>query len=202
MSSSARGTRTIRRILDAAANLFGSEGYQGATMLAVARAAGVSKGLLHYHFQSKEHLLIEAQRAAFRQLFARFEDRFAQGDVGMEAALEALDSLWESIREMRGWTPFLVEIMALTAQQGPTRRHLDTFYDEVTDLLHKGVLKVFADQRDQLVIPPERLTWVVRAAVHGLVVELAFCDDETSFARVDQLYRDFRLLFSRVALVA
>ena len=49
-SRTPRGTRTIRRILDAAASSFGEQGFRGASMSAVAKAAGVSKGLLHYHF--------------------------------------------------------------------------------------------------------------------------------------------------------
>src|SRR5205809_487893 len=94
LAQSPRGTRSIHRILDAAARMFGREGFQGASMGSVAAAAGVSKGLLHYHFQSKEHLLIEAVRATFRQLHLRFDERFRRGDRGLEPALEALDSLW------------------------------------------------------------------------------------------------------------
>ena len=59
-------------------------------MARVAEAAGVSKGLLHYHFHSKEHLLIEAIRAAFRQIYRRFDERYLRGERGLDAALEAL----------------------------------------------------------------------------------------------------------------
>lgn len=195
-----RGTRTIRRILDAAASSFGEQGFRGASMSAVAKAAGVSKGLLHYHFKDKDELLLEAQRVAFRRLHDAFDARFEQGDVGLDTALEALDALWESVREIRSWAPFLLETMSLTAQYGPIRRQLDAFYDEVTTLLEDGVRRVFAADADRMSLPPERLALIVRTTVHGLVVELAFARTPQDLARLDQVYQDLRWIFTQVAL--
>jgi AcrR family transcriptional regulator len=195
-----RGTRTIRRILDAAASSFGEQGFRGASMSAVAKAAGVSKGLLHYHFKDKDELLLEAQRVAFRRIHEAFDARFEQGDVGIDTALEALDALWASVREIRSWAPFLLETMSLTAQYGPIRRQLDHFYDEVMALLEDGVRKVFSADADRLRLPPERLAMIVRTTVHGLVVELAFAQSQADLERLDQLYLDLRWIFSQVAL--
>jgi AcrR family transcriptional regulator len=195
-----RGTRTIRRILDAAASSFGEQGFRGASMSAVAKAAGVSKGLLHYHFKDKDELLLEAQRVAFRRIHESFDARFQQGEVGLDTALEALDALWASVREIRTWAPFLLETMSLTAQYGPVRRQLDAFYDEVNALLEDGVRKVFAADADRMRLPPERLALIVRTTVHGLVVELAFARSPEDLARLDQLYLDLRWIFSQVAL--
>ena len=200
-SRTPRGTRTIRRILDAAAESFGEQGFRGASMSAVAKAAGVSKGLLHYHFKNKEELLLEAQRVAFRRIHEEFDGRFEQGDVGMETALEALDALWESVREIRSWAPFLLETMSLTAQYGPVRRHLDAFYDDVMGLLEDGVRRVFEADADRMPIPPDRLAWIVRTTVHGLVVELAYARSPEDLERLDQVYADLRFVFSQVALL-
>ena len=199
-SNTPRGTRTIRRILDAATQSFGERGFRGASMSAVAKAAGVSKGLLHYHFKNKDELLLEAQRVAFRRIHDEFDARFEQGEVGMDTALEALDALWESVREVRSWAPFLLETMSLTAQYGPVRRHLDTFYDEVMELLESGVRKVFEAEAEHMPIPPDRLAFIVRTTIHGLVVELAFARSAEDLERLDQLYRDLRFVFSQVAV--
>lgn len=197
LAGSPRAARSVQRILDAAARLFGREGYQGASMGQVAEEAGVSKGLLHYHFRSKEHLLIEAQRATFRQIHARFDDRFRQGDVGIDTALEALDALWEALYDMRKWAPFMVETMSLATQQGPVREHLDTFYAESDDLLRRGLEQVF--DADAMIVPPPRMGLVIRAALHGLVIELAFARSDADIARVQQTYRDLRSIFADAA---
>ena len=194
--SDPRTARTVRRILDAAARMFGDEGYRGASMNAVAKAAGVSKSLLHYHFSSKEHLLLEAQRATFRQIHARFQDRFRRGERGTGTALEALDALWDAVWDMRGWTPFMVETMSLAAQNAPIRDHVDAFLDETEPLLVDSIQELFADQ--DLVLPPDRLARMVRTVLHGLVVELAYARNEGDLATVDRTYRDLRALFAQV----
>ncbi len=44
------------RIIEAALSVFSELGFAGATMRAIADAAGVSPGLIHHHFQDKERL--------------------------------------------------------------------------------------------------------------------------------------------------
>jgi len=199
-SGNRRGARSVQRILDAAAKLFGKEGFQGASMTSVARAAGVSKGLLHYHFQSKEHLLIEAVRSTFRQLHLRFDDRFQRGESGLDTALDALDALWTTVRELHALTPFMVETVSLATPKGPVRDDLMAFYAESMELLEQGIRKVFAEH--EVAVPPERLAMLVRVCLHGIVVELALASDEAARDRVDQAYHDLKSLFAQVALTA
>lgn len=195
--SNARGARSIHRILDAAARMFGREGYAGASMGAVAAAAGVSKGLLHYHFHSKEHLLIEAVRATFRRLHARFDDRFRAGERGLPTVLDALDALWETVSDLSAWTPFMVETISLATKDAPLREDLFAFYAESTDMLVSGIRAGFGDAAPP--VPPERLARLVRIALHGLVIELAYARNDAERAEVERAYRDLRDLFARVA---
>jgi AcrR family transcriptional regulator len=54
-----------RQILDGARRVFLAQGFDGASMNDIARAAGVSKGTIYFHFDSKEALfeaLIRAER--------------------------------------------------------------------------------------------------------------------------------------------
>lgn len=170
-------------------------------MNAVAAAAGVSKGLLHYHFDSKEHLLIEAQRATFKQIHARFDERFESGQRGMTHALEALDALWQAVKDVRAWAPFMVETWSLAGDNQAVREHLDDFYDEAMLLLEQGIRKAFDGQVDQLAIPPQRLARLIRVTLQGLVVALAFARDESEVQAADQAYRDLRDLIATAALL-
>ncbi|OON72071.1 ScbR family autoregulator-binding transcription factor [Streptomyces tsukubensis] len=56
MAKQDRAVRTRRRITEAAAEVFEREGYQAATITEILRTAGVTKGALYFHFQSKEDL--------------------------------------------------------------------------------------------------------------------------------------------------
>ena len=78
------------------------------------------------------------------------------------------------------------------------RVHVDRFMAEVMPLLEGGIRQVFADQLDDLAVPPERLARIVRTGLHGLVVELSYARTPTEFAQVRQAYEDLRGLFARV----
>lgn len=56
MAEQARAIRTRQTILSAAAKVFEARGYQAATISEILSAAGVTKGALYFHFQSKEDL--------------------------------------------------------------------------------------------------------------------------------------------------
>jgi AcrR family transcriptional regulator len=200
VSRSSRGARSIRKILDAAAEIFGAEGFQGATMHAVARAAGVSKGLLHYHFRSKEHLLLEAQRATYRQIHQRFDERFDRGERGVEPAMDALDVLWESILEMRPWAPFMVETLTLAHVNDTLRNELDSFYEDSTALLERGIQRVFEGDTERLAVEPGDLARIVRTLMHGAIVELAYAKTDEDLAHLNTTYLNLRTLFQRVIL--
>jgi AcrR family transcriptional regulator len=55
-----RGAATRRALLDAARELFATDGYEGTTVRAVAERAGVNQALLFRHFGSKDALFAEA----------------------------------------------------------------------------------------------------------------------------------------------
>ncbi|MFD8953357.1 ScbR family autoregulator-binding transcription factor [Streptomyces xanthophaeus] len=56
MAEQVRAVRTRRTILSAAAKTFEEHGYQAATISQILKEAGVTKGALYFHFQSKEDL--------------------------------------------------------------------------------------------------------------------------------------------------
>ncbi|NOY26821.1 MAG: TetR/AcrR family transcriptional regulator [Oligoflexia bacterium] len=199
-SRTRRGARSVQRIVRAASRVIGRSGYDGASMGAVAAEAGVSKGLLHYHFDSKEDLLIEAQRVAFRELHRRFSERAKRGDRGLEAALDALDAMWRSIRGLRGGAAFIVETLAMASHNGALSQRISSLYGESTQLLDEAIQLVFADELQDLAVSPDRMAVLIRVLLEGLTVELAQAHTAEDAARVDQAYRDFRELFERYVL--
>ncbi|MFD9726976.1 ScbR family autoregulator-binding transcription factor [Streptomyces sp. NPDC059072] len=56
MAEQVRAVRTRKAILSAAAKVFEDQGYQAATISQILTEAGVTKGALYFHFQSKEDL--------------------------------------------------------------------------------------------------------------------------------------------------
>ncbi|MFD6619938.1 ScbR family autoregulator-binding transcription factor [Streptomyces albidoflavus] len=64
MAQQERAVRTRRAVVEAAARVFAEYGYAAATVSDILKVAGVTKGALYFHFDSKEALargIIEAQ---------------------------------------------------------------------------------------------------------------------------------------------
>ena len=72
LTPSPTSRRMQARIVDAVIDTVAQRGISGTTLALVARAAGVSQGVLIFHFRSKEGLLagtLRSQNAAYRQLW-------------------------------------------------------------------------------------------------------------------------------------
>lgn len=195
-----RTPRSLRRVFDAAAKMAGDHGLDALTLTSVAEAAGVSIGLLRYHFRSKEHLLIEAQRATFREVHKRFEARFDEGDVGPDTAFDALDALWSAVREMHAWAPFMVHTLSCATRDPELGSRFADFNAESLTRVELGLMRVFPADLHRLALPPDRLARAVRTGVYGLVVELAAARTDEERDKVDQTYRDVRGLLAMVLL--
>jgi AcrR family transcriptional regulator len=59
------------KILMAVRSVLAEKGYQGATISEIAQEAGISRGLLHYYFKSKEDMLCQVIRHSMAGILAR-----------------------------------------------------------------------------------------------------------------------------------
>jgi AcrR family transcriptional regulator len=89
------------RILHAACELIAERGIGGARIAQIAKAAGVSTALVHYHFRTREELLAETLDYAF-DLAAAVRLRPAEDDAaagGGSAARRLADVIDQSLPE-------------------------------------------------------------------------------------------------------
>jgi AcrR family transcriptional regulator len=102
------------RIVDAMRASVGERGTAGSTFDQVAREAGVSRGLLHYYFGTKERLLVEVVRrdcdVRLEQLDAQLVDARTADDfvAGLVASLDDLD------RTKPGFVTLIYELFTLS----------------------------------------------------------------------------------------
>jgi len=99
-----------QRIVDAMRTCVGSRGATGATFDHVAREAGVSRGLLHYYFGTKERLLVEVVR---RDCDLRMQ-RLSETLAGVDSADALLGMLAQSLTDTVDESPeFFVILLEL-----------------------------------------------------------------------------------------
>jgi len=78
-----RADNRLPQILDAAARLFRTQGFQGTSVRDIVRAVDMLPGSLYYHFATKEDLLAEVYAEGVRRISAR-----------VRAAIEPLADPW------------------------------------------------------------------------------------------------------------
>jgi AcrR family transcriptional regulator len=76
----AQRRQTRARVFDAAVAEFGRSGLAGADVAAIAAAAGVARGTFYFHFPTKEHVLVELERAEEAKIVATLNTRAAAPD--------------------------------------------------------------------------------------------------------------------------
>ncbi len=75
-----------QKIMDAALEVFAKQGYHSATVDAIAKTAGISKGLLYNYFKSKEDMLNELMIVMMEALMCEYmpvkpEEKFTKDDI-------------------------------------------------------------------------------------------------------------------------
>src|SRR5947209_9885128 len=106
------------RIVEAMRASVAERGIAGSTFDQVARAAGVSRGLLHYYFGSKERLLVEAVRL---ECDVR-DEQLERAIAGAGSAEQVLDAMVRSFGDFLGEGPataVMLHEMLTLAQRNP-----------------------------------------------------------------------------------
>jgi AcrR family transcriptional regulator len=117
-----------QRIIEAMRASVGRRGAAGSTFDHVAREAGVSRGLLHYYFGSKEQLLVEVVRHDCEARIEAMDERVARaGDVdGIIAALVV--GLEEFIEGEPGSQAVIYEMLSASRHSEEIRSELAELY--------------------------------------------------------------------------
>ncbi len=113
-----------RQVLDAAVATLAERGLASTSIQDIADAAGMSKGAVHYHFESKDELLQHVLGRCCESVEARVRAVFDEPGSPMDRVRRAILEMWivrrESIPEMR----VLSELHMLSRQNGAIRKAL------------------------------------------------------------------------------
>ena len=117
--------QTRATILDAAEDEFAEHGFHGTRMVAIATRAGVTHGLLHYYFDSKDRLYEEVVGRLFRRHLRLFERLAADGTAvsARDLVLQSFDLFWEHPNQVR------IMLWEMASGDDRVERAMKDFYD-------------------------------------------------------------------------
>jgi AcrR family transcriptional regulator len=158
--------RTRAVILDAAEYQFADRGFDGTRMVAIAERAGVTHGLLHYYFDSKDHLYEEVVGRLFRRHQKLFERLGIDGKVptARQLVLESFDLFWEHPNQVR------IMLWEMASGDDRVERSMTEFYETIAGAL--GTLAANAPQTSR----PGRDLRDVWVSILGALVVYFFRD--------------------------
>jgi AcrR family transcriptional regulator len=118
-----------QRIVDAMRDSVARRGAAGSTFEHVAREAGVSRGLLHYYFGTKERLLVEVARRDAELRIARLDEMLAQAQTA-DGVLDVLvSSLTDLIDNDPGFFLLLFELFSAGRRNPDIQREVGQLFE-------------------------------------------------------------------------
>jgi len=111
-----------QRIIDAMRESVAKRGAAGSTFEHVAREAGVSRGLLHYYFGTKERLLVEVVRRDAEIRVARLDEPLGKAETVDDVIDVLLASLTDLIDNEPAFFLLLYELFS-AGRRNPEIRH-------------------------------------------------------------------------------
>lgn len=111
-----------QRIIDAMRDSVAERGAAGSTFEHVAREAGVSRGLLHYYFGTKERLLVEVVRRDAELRIARLDEMLERSKTVDDVLDVLVSSLTDMIDNDPGFFLLLYELFS-AGRRNPDIQH-------------------------------------------------------------------------------
>ncbi len=181
-----------KQVIREAIRFFGQNGYHGAKLADIAKAAGVTEpGLLH-HFPSKAHLLMEVLAERDRIDRERFDPVLHEE---LKAPLTLLTDLVKYNESVPGLVQLFTVLVAESIDEGHpaheffTRRYRN-LQEQTTGVLREAQRR--GEIRDDL--PAEDLAVLVYAMMDGLQVQWLYAPEQIRMAR---LFEQFLKLLTK-----
>ena len=118
----------VQRIVDAMRHCVAERGIAGATFEQVSQKAGVSRGLLHYYFGTKERLLIEVLRNDTETRIGGLDEPLAAAKTVDDVIAVLVAGAEELLREDPGFYVILFELFTAARQNPDIQAELAELY--------------------------------------------------------------------------
>jgi AcrR family transcriptional regulator len=139
-----------QRIVEAMRSSVARRGVAGSTFEHVAREAGVSRGLLHYYFGTKEALLVEVVRRDTEHRIARLDEPLGKAKSVDELLEVLVADLEDSIQNDPGFWVLLFDLFTAGRRNPEIQREVGELFNRTRD----HVAEILRAKQSEGVISP------------------------------------------------
>ena len=160
------------RILDGAVKLFAKEGYANCSTTRIAKEAGVSYGLLYYHFKNKDEILLSIIESGLERLKAGYDSDKLSGN----ALADIADFLDRYAIRFQNERDFWFVYSSITFDPKVSLESLKDLENEYSKLQNSFLIKLF----EQLGIEnPVAEAFFLDSSLYGLTMHTCKMKDDT-----------------------
>lgn len=161
-----------RRIIEAMRRSVGRRGAAASTFDRVAREAGVSRGLLHYYFGSKERLLAEVVRHDCELRLEQLDRRLAEARTVDDVVAALVAQLEAFLGEDPENQAVIYEMLSASRRSPEIRAELAELYRRWREHLANALREKQEEGVLQLAGEPEAVASVLYALADGMGIQL------------------------------
>jgi AcrR family transcriptional regulator len=193
MTARPRSEDRAKAILQAAHRCLSQKGYAAATIAEIAAEAGVSRGLLHYYYASKEQLLAQVVRAGTEAYLELLETVFARSDSAEDLAKQLVMATRTIVESDPTFVNLSMECWTLAHESPLVARELEDLYHHLRDAVSKGLREATNRGIIRPAIALEPLAALLLAITDGLVMQClihrALAADESVWTSLEMAAR-------------
>ncbi len=170
------------------------KGYSNITMQDIADSAGVSKGVIHYYFRSKEDLFLSVLEKLIKDLDSHLGKRVDRARTPPEKIRAIINAVFEKTRENQKFQVVLLDfwahstknpiLKAATANQYARYRHL------AKKIIAEGIEKEYFKDCD-----PARVASALIGLIEGLTIQWIFDEKAFELSRAQKMTEEIVMGF-------
>jgi AcrR family transcriptional regulator len=165
--------QTRRRLLEAAARLFGEKGFRATSVDDIAEAAGFSKGALYYNFETKDQLFEALVEEHIDVMVGGLEEALADVRT-IEDKLAAVQHALASEERYKSGQRLWFEVLAQAMRDEKLRHTVGRVYERMRTAIGELIAEQYRQAGARPPLPPRELATAIIAGSlgHGLMRSL------------------------------
>jgi len=166
-----------RQIVETAIQTIAVQGFSQASLAEIARKAGISKGVISYHFAGKDELVEEILRSLLRQPAEFIKERVGQRETALEQLRAYIEANFEFMESHRDNYVALVDLWGRRGNSEEENRfNADAYEPSRHYLAH--ILEAGREREEFRHVPVRATASLIQATIDGVMLQWVF--DETS----------------------
>lgn len=162
---------SIERIILASIDCVSQYGYEGASTEKIASLANVSKSLIHYHFKTKEDLLIESLNYFAKEISEEIKIKIKDFEPSIETTIIAAKELYNSLISNKKRAFFFVEMYSMAIHNKKFKKKLQKYHQFEEDLIEEVIYQCLNPFEHKLFISIRQLAKIFQTIMLGLAVQ-------------------------------